>query len=72
MKYLNDFSCCLKISGYNNIELFNTIRGAVMRIEEMRHKVAKSEIVSGSKCKDSVVNNTLRLYYRVKEIGKNE
>ena len=39
VRSLNKWSNCLRISGYTPQKRFNTIRGAIQRVEEMKRKV---------------------------------
>ena len=40
---MSEYSNCLGFSGYTAVERFNTIRGCVMRYEDMKNKVFTSE-----------------------------
>ena len=55
VRHLSDFSNCLRISGYDNKTRFQTIRGAIMRHNEMRKKVEMGEIVSVNRTKDEII-----------------
>ena len=46
MCHLSEFSNCMIISGYKMKERWITIRGSILRMEEMRRKVVRGDIES--------------------------
>ena len=44
--HMTQWSHCMKLSGYNEKERYEAIRGSVMRQTEMKRKVETGEIVS--------------------------
>ena len=55
VKHLNNWSQCMKISGYSTKERYNTIRGAIMRVEEMRKQVKNGVITSINRSKEEIL-----------------
>ena len=55
VRHLDIWANCLRISGYNQKECFDTIRGAIMRVKEMRRKVSDGEIPSLNRSKDEIL-----------------
>ena len=46
VQHLSEFSFCMKISGYDKTDRWNTIKGSILRKEEMLRKVQSGEIES--------------------------
>ena len=46
VQHMNEWSNCMKMSGYSHKERYQAIRGAVMRQEEMKRKVEEGSIKS--------------------------
>merc|ERR1712240_773725 len=55
VKHLNNWSQCMKISGCSTKERYNTIRGAIMRVEEMRKQVKNGVITSINRSKEEIL-----------------
>ena len=60
VNHLNEFSNCMRISGYSVTERWNAIRGSIMRLEEMRKKVNNGEIVSINRTKSEIQRNKIQ------------
>ena len=55
VKHLNDFSNCMRISGYSHTERYHAISGAIERVNTMRAEVANGERCSIFRDKNQII-----------------
>ena len=55
VRHISEYSNAMRISGYSSSERYRAIRGAVMRFEEMKEKVARGEIKFLNRKKEEII-----------------
>ena len=56
---LSEFSYCMKISGYDKIDRWNSIKGSILRKEDMLRKVESGEIESIYRGKSEILRSKI-------------